>query len=64
MQGIAINRAMTMSWERSVGLHLHIRGLALLYSSFKGFNFFFKLLALRTLNKCKYSIIGYVRRET
>lgn len=63
IQGETINRAMTNkpSWECFIGFYLHVQGLAVFYSSFNVF--IFKLLALRTLNKSKYSIIEYVKKK-
>lgn len=64
MQDFAINRAESnkVSWEHIIVSYSHIQGLATLYSSFK--YVFFKPLALRTLNKGKYTLIGYVRGQT
>lgn len=53
-----------MSWECSIDLYLHVQGLVVFYSSL---NVLIKkkkkLLALRTLNKSKHSIIEYVKEE-
>jgi len=53
-----------LSWECSIGLYLHVQGLVVFYSSLNVLIFLKKLLALRTLNKSKYSIIEYVKEET